>query len=917
MRTISPAGLAKLATTLGTEPFCIVEIEAASVIYKFADAPIHGIQPKILELGELDNVVNVSGSGNAQSFSILLDDSDGTLKTLFDNQDVHQVTVRVYQTFAGLVESDKFLIFSGKMSSPITWSEADRTFRFSAVSQVEDREFGFSAEIGQFPHLPRDLVGKPWPVVFGKVLDIPALQVNQAVSGSTLCPVGILSGEDEHLNAPMGSFDCSQGMSVAKIFHQISHLSVTSTMWRSKDSDKADALLAQANDLRSQVAVHVADITLHEQCGRDERQRVLDEARGNGLGCNPVEILGGEDFPQHQPIWLNIGNGGRFLGTMSGNQFTITNREHAENQEIAERNLAELESSQCERPVPAEYFDYQTEVPNPLDEDDPPIIYRTHGFIICLENRKSRPAGNQILEHYWADAGSNVTIDGNEPITYIVSIIPGTVLAVKAYKTFDGGVRRLVDVPRDYYTIHSLNYGPVGAVAITTIKPLSSIQGQNFDDDLYVSFNSSVGPETTEILQWIITNYTDLGYDAASFAAAQVWMNPFPMNFAVLERKNTVALLQEIAFQARCALWLDDGVFKIKYLPAEPTSDMTVTVSDVVVNSVEVSLGHTEDLVTKMVNEWRLLLSQEEPSLIILRNNVLKYGTKEQNFDWFCYNQPDIVYKAATFWLIRLSKSWKRITMSVPLKFLQLETFDTVLLNIPPYVASGPVKAIVEECKYDSAANIVKLSCLCPVECGTMVQYPLFWPALSTAVFPQPQDVQWIGGGGPQVNATGNLPVGNAAQIAALIQNNGIVFVGGPNVIFGPQSDRGDRTPGDVGFTAQQTVITTQFATLDARPNPNLYLGLNYLDALPPPLIPETPNFGGDTEIDIRKTRVKDSDTGQSTTLSTMIYQISADNGIEMRTDVNLNDGTNIGPFAHQWDTDNNLEFGARIAFLE
>ena len=42
----------------------------------------------------------------------------------------------------------------------------------------------------------------------------------------------------------------------------------------------------------------------------------------------------------------------------------------------------------------------------------------------------SRPS--QIAQHYWAEAGATVDIESSEPITYVASIIPGIVLAVKA-----------------------------------------------------------------------------------------------------------------------------------------------------------------------------------------------------------------------------------------------------------------------------------------------------------------------------------------------------------------------------------------------------------------------------------------------------------------------------------------------------
>ena len=96
------------------------------------------------------------------------------------------VTARVYQYFAGLSLADKFLLFAGKISSPITWNERDRTVTVTILSQLEDREVGFSAEEGQFEYLPAEMVSKPWPLIFGTVINNPCLEVTTAITGTTL-----------------------------------------------------------------------------------------------------------------------------------------------------------------------------------------------------------------------------------------------------------------------------------------------------------------------------------------------------------------------------------------------------------------------------------------------------------------------------------------------------------------------------------------------------------------------------------------------------------------------------------------------------------------------------------------------------------------------------------------------------------
>ena len=82
---------------------------------------------------------------------------------------------------------------------------------------------------------------------------------------------------------------------------------------------------------------------------------------------------------------------------------------------------------------------------------------------------------------------------------------------------------------------------------------------------------------------------------------------------------------------------------------------------------------------------------------MVLRHNVKRYGLQEKEYEWYIFNQPDIILKMATFWLIRLSNAWKRVKFRTYLHKLNLEAFDSVTFNAPGYVAAGPVKVVVRE----------------------------------------------------------------------------------------------------------------------------------------------------------------------------------------------------------------------------
>ncbi|MCA9072079.1 MAG: hypothetical protein KDA84_24290, partial [Planctomycetaceae bacterium] len=120
MRSLSAAALTKIATDYGTEPINIVAIQwvAGGGYTQYADRDIPGtsIKGDILDLSDIDNVVDVQGSADSQQINITLDDSDSSLKEIFNNNDIHKRDVIVYQWFEGMDISDAFILFTGKIN---------------------------------------------------------------------------------------------------------------------------------------------------------------------------------------------------------------------------------------------------------------------------------------------------------------------------------------------------------------------------------------------------------------------------------------------------------------------------------------------------------------------------------------------------------------------------------------------------------------------------------------------------------------------------------------------------------------------------------------------------------------------------------------------------------------------------------
>jgi hypothetical protein len=239
------------------------------------------------------------------------------------------------------------------------------------------------------------------------------------------------------------------------------------------------------------------------------------------------------------------------------------------------------------------------------------------------------------------------------------------------------------------------------------------------------------------------------------------------------------------------------------------------------------------------------------------------------------------VYKCATFWLIRKSNTWKRIKFKTFLNKLNLETFDAVTLDFDqPYVANGPVLAIVEKANYNSADNCVDFECLLPVAAGTMEPYHFFWPAAlpQAETWPPADEIAagCAGGDGIGAGATGNLPVGDTTTIP----DGSVVFVGGPNVVFRAHSDWGDSTPTDVGFTAQPVVDTATYINLSPGSKPRLNLRTYPRRSLP--AITPAASTSSQITVDIHQTKILDTSGNETKVayLSSILHGINEDGSL-------------------------------------
>jgi hypothetical protein len=971
MRTLDATTQAEIAKKLGTEPINVVAIDwtrSESWVY-YADKDVSDFSGKILELGTIDNVLS-SDTGTSFSVSLTLDDTDGTIKSIMDSTDVHKVDCVIYQHFGDLDVAHKFLLFNGQLSSPFSWNEGDRTFKCTIVTNIEDKEVGFSPEEAQFDFVSKDAIGKAWPLAFGNVLHVPATKIKSVLTGTLLDHMCIVDpGLNYILNRLKDAYH--QEQIIKTFFEQVitgaNTIAPTVTdiiteyidlikqqrnlLWmiapfqveieraRRQLNDIANPvdaalrafleavinqnLLLIQNVINGPMAAIIASIKQVEEwielakfrydIKKDAYNKILEAVdnmytiqaqyidvqnelcRQNQCVKTSVKIDDGNDFTQNETVELLI-DGLKWRGQFSGKTFTfdtpgipeniyenlpvtwqedpdycgvvtehsgidkfwvanseinlkdmyclVTSRNddfrhiikvtHQEgtkctfnliavnygggntnllqslvtlpqygspfgpinvnivnivnpsdyNQPIQSLNNTILEMLDGTIPNEEEFrnlAELQRIWPNDIANDALIISTPTprDNFTIIGEDIDTILAVSKVPLWTWFDEDDPILIEeipdnlhwavtpgttvrdaNSQHEIYVANILPSTIKGVHAYRTHDSK-RILQPVPIDYYSKNEsediLDIGGNTILEVTSLRfniPLNEFADEGWEDQIYVTLDSSVGPKTVDILKHLIDVYTDFTYDNTSFNAVDTaFGTKYPSSFALFDRKNVMQQLSEIAWQARCVIWLSNGVFYLKYLSEEPTSIATITESDIELSSLEVDHGATEDLITKMNIAWRDNYLPNDPYQIILRHNVKKYGLQDQDYDFYIYNIQDLVIKSATFWLIRNANTWKHITFTTFLTNLEVETFDALTFDFSTnFIADGNIKGVIEQADYDSSSHRLNISAWLPVRAGEMSEYTFAWPASAAEndVFPTVNEVSngYAGGDG-------------------------------------------------------------------------------------------------------------------------------------------------------------------------
>ncbi|MCK9570334.1 hypothetical protein M0R72_15415 [Candidatus Pacearchaeota archaeon] len=830
MRTIPATVLPYLQTQYGSEPIFIVEVawsRDTSNRIAYSDQKIEDAAypyPTLVELENFDTSLRIQGASDSQSTTVTLDDTDGSLRSILDIQDIQKCPCWIYQTFKGLPYTERILLFSGEISSPINWDEGSRTLQFTIATKTTETDVAFSMEEGDFPNVPEDALGKVWPLIFGTVCHMQAVQVRSPRKGYLARGEGIHDFTIEQRICQAHYLQCR---SVVINSQELDNPEFTRYHpWQCADHTDCTYIPGVGIDCYTVTCdrTEVPGDVYGPHIESEEPEHMTEEVWGPDPDCveerfnticeledllrdqkayehQLITINGGSKFPQGQRVTIDI-DGAKFIGVFSGDSFAVLDRLHPDYDTI---DLIQCHAVETVYSGQYELVHWNSTWIPTVDLQTWYVPQTYHSAEVCSEapvwvsvTKDGVESSQQEFEDMptstfcWLPAGSEVFLEEESEVLYIVSLIPGTINNVAAYKKQKTtGRELLMTVPTNLYTVYETDYTGYIVTEIGFEKPLSKID-DSWSDDIYVSFTSDVGPNPVDIIAWLITQYTDLTFDATSKAYVRAKLVNYPTNFWVKEKLNVLQLIQDIAYQCRCAIYTREDTLYIVYLSEEPSSVRTFTESNILANTFKLKLSDTNELTTKYSVDWSsteagIISTDNVQNKLILKYNANKYGISEVSVPYYTQNTYETILKSATFWLIRGANTWKQVEFDSPLSMLDLDLFDCVTIDVDQF-STTPVKAIITGIQYNNKDNTIHFECTTSIRSGETTPYPFFWPAniSATSIFPPPSDDSIAGAGYPFIVTP---PVGH------ILRGGNTVLDDQTHIIL----SAGDQYPSDTG----------------------------------------------------------------------------------------------------------------------
>lgn len=636
MRTLTPAALAKARSFDDVEPVIVVVLADGR---QLADHDYKEALGRIITCSSVNVQVSEGGVGSAGSLSLKIDDSE-----LVDiHTDLLGTIVKVYQTWVGI--DDRVELLRGRVSSPLVWSEDQRTLEFDLVSLYHYTEVPFAPD--EDSGLQEFAWDQAWPRIYGTPVDVPAVQVIRPSEGRLIRELRV---RDTYADFEV---DDTVEFTLGEQTLEINNEWMTGTLvqLRSNPTTQLRFYIKERN-------VSKGTIT-----SLDRSQLVTIEAAPTGFDSWQYDPrYSAWDLGDHLVVgnWLLLTgiSGTLQAGRVSTSYFTASHL-----------------YGQVAYPSFVGYKNYILSAQGNATRGQFPWVVAS-GLLYIGINATADIRGVLDVNDTLHAEGS--TVREIKDSVYVCSDRQGvTVRQVRAWRqvTEQGVSRReLVVVPSSLYTVKNETIAGRACVTVTLAHPLSARNG-GWEDELFVTATSPI----TNVADVVEDLLGDLEADAASFASVKA-ANTYPLDFAVLSISDSLELAGRVAYQARCGLITVGSVAYLTYLSARPPQ--VHAFGDEVLEAT-LQLSTTTVSLNDYTVTWRRRYSQDRLNRIRRKDDssILKFGREEREEEWFIYRYRELVKFSVDFWFNRGKQPWRVARVTTMLDALPLTVYDGVFLS--------------------------------------------------------------------------------------------------------------------------------------------------------------------------------------------------------------------------------------------
>lgn len=680
MRTLTVPTETEIAQNLGVEPITIVKIEwdSGTIYYSEKTFTLGAInaQGKILTFNPIQAVRKTDVIGEAAGATLLLDDTDGSLKTIINTEVIEGKLVTIYQHFTGNDQADLTILLHGKIAGGIGWSEGERTLDISIDANIEDKEVGFAPDEDDVEDITPDAIDVPWPLCFGTVIHVPAVRVKRE-------PIGHLL---EGINQNYDEFEI-QG---ADLFPQEEAVQIVINRILYEGTFSGTTFTATSKNMAHHTNIGFANRPAMDPHFEDGSVAWIDEDTNiTGLYCYANTRIGyavnrcvkqeGRKCFFAEPWGVHTGGIVQYVILGVGEEIEETAGIPRASWGI------DFIMETVITPWPIGFFD--------------DIINVVAGAII-------------IRRGYWSIAsGTEVKLKVSYIDLYVCNLLASTeVLAVYGHRKVKNN-SVLVPIPSSYYTKDlAMSLAGQTVTALEFATPLEEYENEGWEGDVFVSLRSSIGTNTAYIIKWLVETYSNLIIDDETFDEVATKLGIYPANFAVFDQPNVLKLIEEIAWQARCALVIRNGIVSIIYLSELIAAGITLDESNIELKSLTLGFSETDDIITKLIGNYVVDYSGMKESIrrVVYKNNIDAFNLVEEEREFFIYNNGDLVKLSTYFWGYRYSNSWRKAAFKTFLDTLAFEPFDTIEHDIA-ILSTNTVRGIIEDTSHDSDEHSITI----------------------------------------------------------------------------------------------------------------------------------------------------------------------------------------------------------------